>query len=59
MFDYNEYTKKYRGEKLELVSLRLRKDQDQDIIDALKSVPSKNQEVKRLIRLGIEASKNK
>lgn len=60
MFDYVEYHKEY-NKKYKILTLKMRRDTEKDIIDAIETntAKSQNEEVKRLIRLGIEASKNK
>lgn len=59
MLDYPEYMKNYHKENLASLSIHLSKKRDKDIIDALEKAESKSQTAKDLIRLGIEASKNK
>jgi hypothetical protein len=51
-YDYNEYQKEYREKHLVLITVRLNKNKDKDIIGAIDH-SNKNDSIKRLIRMGI------
>jgi len=55
----SEAEKKWKAENTVFIGLRFQKSTDADIIKAISGVKSKQGEIKRLIRLGLEAEKNK
>ena len=53
-YDYNEYMKNYNKKNVVMVSVRLNRSKDKDIIEALNSEGgNKNECVKRLVRMGL------
>lgn len=52
-YDYNKYIAKYNKENLVLVSLRLHKKHDKDIVEKL-DMSNKNKSIKELIRKGLK-----
>ena len=58
-YDYNEYMKNYNKKNVVMVSVRLNRSKDKDIIEALNSEgENKNECVKRLVRMGLSVKKS-
>ena len=51
-YDYSKYQKEYREKYVVMLSVRLNKKTDADIISAIDQ-SNKNDSIKRLIRMGI------
>lgn len=55
-FNYNKYMSDYNKKNIEYVSLKLHKENDKDIIDAI-DFKNKQGSIKKLIRAGLNKSK--
>lgn len=54
-YDYNNYIKEYNKKNIEVVTIKLHKTKDKDIIDLLeKSEDSKQATIKKFVRKGME-----
>lgn len=51
-YDYNEYMRKYNKEKMVTVSIKLHKEHDEDIIEAI-GTSNKSATIKKYIRKAI------
>lgn len=51
-YDYNKYMQNYNKKNIEFISLRLHKEKDKDILDAV-NMNNKQGSIKELIRKGL------
>ena len=52
-YNYNKYQEEYRKKHLVLVTVRLNKEKDKDIVELVENTNNKNETLKKMIRIGM------